>query len=168
MRAVMRKMSIYFAVIIFGMGLFAFVPTLSYAIPSTTASGTCDPDGTGRCTKTVILSASNSLLIIQMMNDATSQSIITADAFNLGVGVTAEVRQGTNLGNFVLESSPAGSFPPGAFNTAPFGNRQFVITATTNGPLQQHWQGGGNPSGPRQPRRPGRVPGRGCHHRVRR
>ena len=46
--AMLRKISTYFVMSMLGVSLFAFMPTLSYAIPMTSASGTCDPDGTGR------------------------------------------------------------------------------------------------------------------------
>jgi hypothetical protein len=130
-----RKISTYFAMSILGVSLFAFVPTLSYAIPitSTSASGICDPDGTGQCSKTVTLSSDNTILSIFIRNELSSQSIITADAFDLAAGVTVTP---TSLGNFGLATGP--------ISVSPFGFRQFAIT--TSPTAQNPWLGSGNPN----------------------
>ncbi len=103
--------------------------------------GMCDPDGTGRCEKSVNLSLNN--LLISLTNDPSSQSNITADAFNLGGNVSvlnfSQISGGSSFG--LAPSSPRSG---GSIDVFPFGVRQFTISISPNGP--EPWFGGGNPN----------------------
>ena len=105
-----------------------------------TIIGTCDPDNPGQCSKSLTLSAGNTLLTIVLSNTspAANSGFITADAFNLPGNVTPIGGSFTTTNaNFQLFTGPIGV--SGA--EVPGGDREFSIALNAN------WEGGGSPNG---------------------
>ena len=128
-------------------GLVAITALASQA--RATSIGFCSGqlENLGNCTKTVDFDAASNLLRITLANTspAANGGFLTADAFNLGAADTADIQVVSFAGDphfpaFTL--NPAAPSIGGDINVAPFGTREFVISATSGA-----WLGGGNPSG---------------------
>jgi hypothetical protein len=108
-----------------------------------TLIGFCDSDAPGQCTKTVTLTGNTLTMILQNTSPAANGGFITADAFDLAGGASITAFSSTNA-NFSLVPSPLPS-TGNAFNVAPDGTREFVVTLEPASP--QPYEGAGSPTG---------------------
>jgi PEP-CTERM motif len=123
----------------------ALGPVVSEAVSIGFCSGQLE--GLGQCTKTVAYNSTTNILTLTLANTspAANGGFLTADAFNLGLPATADIQVVSFTGDVDF---PAFALNPGApssggnISVSPFGDREFVISATNGA-----WLGGGNPSG---------------------
>ena len=127
----------------------ALLTSVAPATVQATTIGVCSGqlEALGDCTETVSFDTTSKVLTITLKNTspAANGGFLTADAFNLGAAGTPDISVLSFAGDsdfpaFVL--SPEAPSSGGAIHVAPFGSREFVISATGGA-----WLGGGNPSG---------------------
>ena len=123
--------------IVASMMLLGGMVSQTHAVPLT---GFCATDGPGQCEKSLELDGSTLKIILKNTSPAANGGFITADAFDLAGAVTVSSFASTDAAFSLVGLGTTG----GSINTAPDGNREFVISTQSAHP--QPYLGAGNPT----------------------